>query len=371
MKQVLKYTGYVLLLVAVGYLLWRFYYIIGWVLIAAVLSFIGQPLVNFFDRLHIRRFRLPHSMSALLALMVIVLVCIGLIAIFIPLIVKQAETIAKIDVNGLAHQLEGPLAWLDQKLHQFGAIPDGQTLQDFVVTRVKSVVNLQSIGGALGGFISAAGSIFVGFFAILFIAFFFLKDETMFQEGLKLLIPVDHHDSTNKVLNDSKNLLIRYFIGIFLEIIGVMSLITIGLWILGIKNALLIGFFGGMMNIIPYLGPFIGSVIGISLGITSTLAFGNYGELFPEILKMLGVFLVVNFIDNNILVPVIYSRSVKSHPLEIFIVIIMGGGIAGLPGMLLAVPVYTILRVIAREFFQEFRVIRKLTESMDEEDSII
>ena len=173
MKQVLKYTGYLLLLAAAGYLLWRFYYIIGWVLLAAVLSFIGQPLVRFFDRLHIRRFRLPHSMSALLALFVIVLICFGLVAIFIPLIVNQAETISRIDVNGLAHQLEGPLHWLDQKLHQFGAVPEGQTLQDFVVSRVKSVVNLQNIGGALGGFLSAAGNLFVGFFAILFIAFFF------------------------------------------------------------------------------------------------------------------------------------------------------------------------------------------------------
>jgi predicted PurR-regulated permease PerM len=176
---------------------------------------------------------------------------------------------------------------------------------------------------------------------------------------------VNHHDATNKVIADSKNLLMRYFIGIFTEVLGVMSLITIGLWIFGVKNALLIGFFGGIMNIIPYLGPFIGTVIGISLGITSTLAFGNYNELGPEILKMAGVFLVVNFIDNNILVPIIYSKSVKSHPLEIFIVIIMGGGIAGLAGMLLAVPVYTILRVIAREFFQEFRVVRKLTEKIE------
>lgn len=119
------------------------------------------------------------------------------------------------------------------------------------------------------------------------------------------------------------------------------------------------------MNIIPYLGPIIGSVIGISLGITSTLAFGSFNELLSVILKLTGVFIVVNFIDNNILVPMIYSKSVKSHPLEIFIVIIMGGGIAGLPGMLLAVPVYTLLRVIAKEFFNQFRVIKKLTETMD------
>lgn len=119
------------------------------------------------------------------------------------------------------------------------------------------------------------------------------------------------------------------------------------------------------MNIIPYLGPIIGSVIGITLGITGTLAFGSFNELLPVIIKLAGVFIVVNFIDNNILVPMIYSKSVKSHPLEIFLVIIMGGGLAGLPGMLLAVPVYTLLRVIAKEFFNQFRVVKKITETMN------
>jgi predicted PurR-regulated permease PerM len=144
-----------------------------------------------------------------------------------------------------------------------------------------------------------------------------------------------------------------------------MSLITIGLLIFGVKNALLIGFFGGIMNIIPYLGPVIGSAIGITLGITSTLATGSFNELLPVVIKLAGVFIVVNFIDNNILVPLIYSKSVKSHPLEIFLVIIIGGGLAGLVGMLLAVPVYTLLRVIAKEFFQQFRVVKKLTDSID------
>jgi predicted PurR-regulated permease PerM len=231
---------------------------------------------------------------------------------------------------------------------------------------MKSVVNIKSVGSFLSGFINAAGNIFIGLFSILFIAFFFLKDENMFEKSLLLVIPEKHHKATRNVIADSKNLLVRYFVGVFLEVIGVMSLITIGLWILGVKNALLIGFFGGIMNIIPYLGPVIGSVIGITLGITGTLAFGSYSELLPVLFKLAGVFIVVNFIDNNILVPMIYSRSVKSHPLEIFIVIIMGGGLAGLPGMLLAVPVYTLLRVIAKEFFQQFRVVKKLTETMDD-----
>jgi predicted PurR-regulated permease PerM len=366
MKQVLKYTGYVLLVLIIGFLIWKFYYIIGWVLIAAVLSFTGEPLVRFFDKIHIKKIRMPHSLSAVLALVVIVLLFLGLLAIFVPMIINEAQTISKIDVDRLGQNLQGPMQWVDGRLHEFGVIPDGQTMQDFIAGKVKSIVNLGNVGSLLSSFISAAGNIFIGLFSILFIAFFFLKDQNMFEEGLLLVIPEKQHNATRRVIADSKNLLIRYFIGVFLEVIGVMSLITIGLWILGVKNALLIGFFGGIMNIIPYLGPVIGSVIGITLGITGTLAFGSFNELLPEILKLAGVFIVVNFIDNNILVPMIYSKSVKSHPLEIFLIIIIGGGLAGLPGMLLAVPVYTLLRVIAKEFFNQFRVVQKITETMDQ-----
>lgn len=367
MKQVLKYAGYILILFIAGYLIYRFYYIIIWVLVAAVLSFIGQPLVKFFDRLHIRKIKIPHTVSTILSLLVIVLAFLSLIAIFVPLIISQADTISRIDVSQLAANLQGPMQWMDEQFHHFGAIPDGQTFQDFLVDKAKSVVNLGSVGALIGKFISAAGSLFIGLFSILFIAFFFLKDENMFEEGLLLLIPERNHESTRKVIAESKSLLVRYYIGVLLELLGVMSLITIGLLILGVKNALLIGFFGGLMNIIPYLGPVIGTVVGLILGVSSTLASGAYGQLFPLSAKLIIVFLVSNFIDNNILVPLIYSKSVKSHPLEIFLVIIIGGGLAGLVGMLLAVPVYTLLRVIAREFLQEFRVVKKLTQTIEKE----
>jgi predicted PurR-regulated permease PerM len=367
MKQVLKYTGYILVLLIIGYMIWQFSYIIAWVLIAAVLSFMGQPLVRLFDRIHIKKLRIPHFLSALLSLIVIVIIFLGLIAVFVPLIINQAETISRINVDQLAQNLQGPLQWLDEKLHMLGAIPAGQTIQDFLVDKAKTVVNLGNVGSLLGNFISVAGNIFIGLFSILFVAFFFLKDDNMFEESLLLFVPTKHHLGTRKVVAESKNLLVRYYVGVVLELISVMSLIAIGLWIFGVKNAILIGFFGGIMNIIPYLGPIIGSLIGLVLGVTSTLAAGSYDEILPVLLKLAGVFIVVNFIDNNILVPYIYSKSVKSHPLEIFLVIIIGGGIAGLLGMLLAVPVYTLLRVIAKEFFQQFRVVKKLTETIDKD----
>ncbi len=366
MKQILKYAGYILALGVFGYMVWRFSYMIAWILAAAVLSFVGHPLVRFFDSLRIKKLRIPHALSALMALAIILLVMLGLLAIFVPLIVGQANTIAEIDINRLAANLQGPLQWIDEQLHLLGAIPDGQSMQQFLVAKAKSVVNLGSVPGLLNNIFSVAGNIFIAIFSVFFIAFFFLKDENMFEDILLLVVPEKHHPATLKVVADSKNLLMRYFIGIMAEILGIMSLITLGLWLFGIENALLIGFFGAVMNIIPYLGPVIGTIIGTTLGITATLASGAFDQLMPVTLKILGVFLAANFVDNNILIPVIYSKSVKSHPLEIYFVIIIGGSLAGLPGMILAVPVYTVLRVIAKEFFQSFRIVKKLTAAMED-----
>jgi len=367
MKQVLKYTSYIALVALAGFLIWRFWFMIAWVLVAAIISFLGKPLVSFFDHLHIRKLSLPHSVAALLALLAIVLMFLAIIAIFVPLIIEQAQTISKIDISLLAQNLKGPLHWLEIKLQGFGLIPSGMNIQDYIVNNAKSVVNLGFFATFIKGFLSAAGNIFIGLFSILFISFFFLKDEALFEEALLLLVPEKHLESTHKVLVESKNLLRRYFGGIVIELMCMMTIITVSLWILGVKNALLIGFFGCVMNIIPYLGPVIGTAVGLVLGMTASLATGAYSELFPIFLKLLGVFLGANFIDSHFLVPFIYSSSVKAHPLEIFLIIIIGGSLAGIVGMLLAVPTYTVLRVIGREFFQQNRLIKKLTEKIDQD----
>lgn len=365
MDKAVKYFGYFILLVFVVFMILKFSFIIGWIMIAAVLSFIGHPLVSFFSRFRLRKWYLPRSVAALLALIVIVFLFVGLLAIFVPLIAKQAETISRIDISKVAQSLQQPLQWLDDQGHSLGVISDGQSLQDAVLVKVKSIVNFSSVSGILNNIIGAAGSFIVGIFSVLFIAFFFIKDENLFQESLLLLIPTKHHKAVKNVIVDSKHLLMRYFIGVLLEILCVMSIITLGLLIFGVENALLIGFFGGLMNMIPYIGPVIGSTIALMLGITATLANGSYGEVMPVVLKLSGILLVANFIDNNVLAPFIYSNSVKAHPLEIFFVIIIAGSLAGILGMLLAIPVYTVLRVIARKFFNNFRIVRKLTQEIN------
>jgi len=364
MNRYMKPLGSVLLILVLGYLAWKFSFLIVYILIAAVVSFIGQPIVRYLDNFRIRKFRIPHSIGVLLTLIFLLVCFLSIFAIFVPLIIRQAQAIASIDTNILAMHLEQPIKWLEEELSLLGIIPVGETLQSYLADRAKSILSVTNISGALGNIFSFAGSFFIGLFSVIFIAFFFLKEEKMFENMILATVPVKHHEAVRNVLEDSKALLKRYFIGLVFELLGVMTVITIGLWIFGVKNALLIGFFGGLMNIIPYLGPLIGTLLGLLIATTSGLATGEVETLLPTILKVGGVCAVANYIDNLLLQPLIYSSSVKAHPLEIFFVIIIGGSLAGITGMLLAIPIYTVLRVIGREFFSKFRVVKKLTEDI-------
>jgi predicted PurR-regulated permease PerM len=127
---------------------------------------------------------------------------------------------------------------------------------------------------------------------------------------------------------------------------------------------LLIGLIAALFNVIPYLGPIIGGTIGVALGIATHLDLEFYSQLLPLIFKMTGVFVTVQLIDNFVFQPLIFSNSVNAHPLEIFIVLLMAGSLAGIAGMILAIPMYTVIRVFAKEFFNKFKVVKKLTKNI-------
>ena len=146
----------------------------------------------------------------------------------------------------------------------------------------------------------------------------------------------------------------------------ILTLVTLGMTIIGVgfRHGVVIGLVAAVLNIIPYLGPWIGAAIGVVLGVASHLYLDFSTELLPLIGYMVAVFTVVQITDNAIFQPVIFGTSVKAHPLEIFIVIIVAASLAGVVGMILAIPAYTVLRVFAKEFFNNFRVIQKLTEKI-------
>lgn len=364
MNRTLKLTGTILFIVAGLLFVWYFSSIVFYILTAAVLSVIGRPVVHFLDSLKIGKLRFPHNLSTILTLLLMILIALSLVAVFVPLIAQQARDIASIDANELYQAFEGPIAALNSTLRQVGVLQPGQGVQEALLGELHSIASIATFANAFNYIISFTGSFFMSAFSILFISFFFLKDEKLFLNAFMLLIPVKYHESATRILNEVKRLLTRYFLGLCLEVVSMITLISLGLTIFGVRNALLIGFIGGLMNIIPYLGPLIGGAIGIIIGITGSLSMGAYASVLPLSLSILGVFAGANLVDNILLQPVIYSTSVKAHPIEIFLVIIVAGSLFGITGMILAVPAYTVIRVVLREFFSEMRLVQKLTEKM-------
>ena len=223
---------------------------------------------------------------------------------------------------------------------------------------------------------SLVASVFVALFSVMFISFFFLKDDTLFERIICALVPDRHEDQVGKTLNDIKQLLSRYFVGLIIEMLGVALVDFLGLWLIArltFSYAIGIAFIAGLLNVIPYVGPIIGEAIGVVFGIILKLGTGAGLDVNIWIfaLIILAIMLAAQLIDNFIYQPLIYSTSIKAHPLEIFIVFLMAGHIGGAVGMLVAIPAYTVVRVIAIRFLYRYKAIKRLIPDLSEENKII
>ncbi len=351
-------------LILLGFLAWYFSNILIYILVATVLSLIGRRLVRLLDRIRIGRFQFPHTLSALITLLVIFGAIGGIFALVVPMLINQAAELSNIDTQAIVDTYRPLLAEWDQYLIEHGMIEGDQSLETMIAEKVSEIVGKVNVSDILGSLIDVTGSVFWAVFAIGFITFFFLKNERMLLNGIMLFTPLDLQTEIKHVYIKTIRLLSRYFTGLLLDLTIVISLITIGMWAFGMDNALMIGIFAGMMNVVPYIGPLIGAGIALVIGLTSNMEPGVLENLLPMVAKILGVLVAVNLLDALLIQPTIYSNRVKAHPLEIFLVILISGSAAGIVGMILAIPTYTVLRIIGKEFFSKWRFIRKITEKI-------
>jgi predicted PurR-regulated permease PerM len=363
-----KYLLIAFVILLIGFVICYLQMIVLYVCIAVIISLIGQPLVRMFSSLRFKRLSLPDSVSALLALTTITFILGFLVSMFIPLLVEEVRIIGKINPNEVITTFKEPLQNLNYDLQRFQIhYGNGESLEKYLATQLTSVFGFQEVSSYAQGMVSFTTGLIGGTFVVLFMAFFFMKDEHLIYNTVLLLTPPKHIEVIKEILKDTKRLLTKYFIGILLDMLFVTILTTISLSVLGVKNSLLIGMFAGIMNVIPYVGPLIAAAFGILIGVTSNLELEFYTQLLPLIYKIALTFLVIQLIDAIIFQPLVISNIVKAHPLEIFIVILIAGTLAGIGGMIIAVPVYTILRIIAKEFLNNFKIVQKLTAELDEE----
>lgn len=367
LRNILIFFGIILLLCCV----WFFRRIVVYILVSGVLSIMGRPLVDLICRIRIKKWALPRAMGALITILIIWAVIILFFAIFVPLVTRQIKYFSSIDSHKIVEIAAGPITKVENVFRAFNKdFTNDITVQDYIVKKVAGVLNINMIQNVINSLISILGNIIIAIFSITFITFFFLKDQRLFFESILMWVPDKYVDNVTRAFYSIKKLLTRYFIGIVIQSTCIMTLVTIGMTIAGIdfQQALVMGLILGILNVIPYVGPWIGLAIALIMGIASHINQDFNTVVIPLITYMILVEAITHLIDNVVFQPVIFSNSVKAHPLEIFIVVLAAGFAAGVPGMIFGIPAYTVIRVLAREFFYNFKAVQRITSSLSSEN---
>ncbi|MBR1626208.1 MAG: AI-2E family transporter [Bacteroidales bacterium] len=359
---------WILIIVGVGivlYALWYFRFIVLCIFIALILSIIGQPLMNLLDKIKVGSFRFNKSLCSAVTLIVEFGIISSVVYLLVPLIISQAQDFSSIDVNVLERSYAAPLKEVNEFIAKYNLLPDNLNLEEYISNSVMSVLNTIKLPQIAQVALSLVGKLGMGILIIAFITFFFLKDSHIVTKFIDAVTPDKYLNEVHNIIKNSRHLITRYFIGVFCEIMLMIIMLSIGFSIAGFTNAILIACICGIMVILPYIGVIIGGGIGLIILVTGTLATDPNANILVIVITYICIFIGVKLIDDFLLQPSIYSKSVKAKPLEIFLIILMAGEIGGIVGMILAIPVYTFLRIIAKEFFSKWKFIRSLTKGIE------
>lgn len=352
----------------IAWLLFRqFGSVVVYVLLAGVVSLIAKPLKMMLAKIRIKGHRAPDWFLAILSILLILVIFCGIIAGLAPMVKEVISDVASVTGDTSLGAISSNLAELNAYLVNTFDLDPGFRIEVAILHQVKSLINVNIFGNVIGSVASALASFGIGLFSVVFIAFFFIRDEKLFSRIICALAPDRHEDEVAQSLSDVEHLLSRYFIGLIVEMSCVGLIDFLGLWAIArleLGTAIGIGFMAGLLNIIPYVGPLLGGVLGTIIAMTIRycgagacgLDIGFWGFLAI----LVAVFVLAQLVDNFILQPVIYSTSIQASPLEIFIVMLLAGTMGGILGMLTAIPAYTVVRVVAGRFFPQVKFIRRL-----------
>lgn len=358
---------------AVAWLCWYFRSVLVYIIIAFVVSLMGQPVMRLLRKIRIKGKPAPDGLLAGISIVLILLAAALFVTQFIPVvsgIIRDASSMHAADLpyNRLIEQVN---EWLLALFPNLGRDFD---ILEAMMNRLQAAANFSNVSWVIEVIASAVASIGVGLFSVIFISFFFIKDQKLFGKILCALVPERIEASVDSMISDITHLLSRYFIGLSIEVLGVIFVDFLGLWLIariGADYAIGIAFIAGVLNVIPYVGPLLGEAIGVLFCVVLKYGAG-VGLPIPIwafALVVLAIMLTAQLIDNFVYQPLIYSTSIKATPLEIFIVLLLASRIGGTVGLLVGIPAYTVVRVIAIRFYSHKKAVRRLIPDLDKENT--
>jgi predicted PurR-regulated permease PerM len=351
---ILRSLGILLGIFLLVYFLYAIQSVIIYIIIAGILSLIARPIILFLRR----KLKFPNTIAVVFTMVLMLGLLTGLIAMFIPLITEQGKSLSLLEVDKLQENVQQIFNQTTTYLSSKGIDVLGELQNVDFASQFKEIPNL------LNYVLGAVGSLSVGLFSVLFISFFFMKDSQLLKKGVLAIIPNGTEGRFSKSLETINDLLSRYFIGLLFQITILFILYTVILLIFNIDNAIVIAFLCALLNLIPYIGPMIGAIIMFVLSMISNIGLDFQTEILSTSLWILFWYLIAQLVDNFASQPLIFSKTTKSHPLEIFLIIIIGGLLFGIVGMITAIPMYTALKVILKEFLSDNKIVKSLTKDI-------
>lgn len=338
------------------YFLYQIQSVIVYISVAVVISLIGRPIVFF-----LRRFlKFNNTLAVITTMVLFVALLAGLVSLFIPLVAEQSHNLSLLNIDQLQSNVED-LYREFVTYFKLNRIDIEQSIKD---SGFLTSIDYSVIPNFLNSFVSGLGSFSIALFSILFISFFFLKDSQLFQAGIMTFVPDKNELRVKKSIVKIKDLLSRYFVGLIFQISILFVIYTIVLLFVGINNAIVIAFLCALLNLIPYIGPLVSAFLMILLSMSSNLGQDFRDVILPDTAWVMLGFVIAQLVDNFFSQPFIFSKSVKSHPLEIFLVIIIAGILFGVVGMIVAIPSYTALKVVLKEFLSDNKIVKRITQDL-------
>jgi predicted PurR-regulated permease PerM len=348
----------VLQLLGLCVLVWLLYQLktlLIYMLIAGVVSLIGRPINHFL----MKRLKMRAVLATSISIVLLLGILISLFSLFVPLLVQQGENLSLLDVD----LLKANIQTLVEEISAYFQLDNSFWQQQFSVDNLFQNVNFGLLPQLLNETLELLGGFTIGLFSVVFILFFFLKDSHLQERIILALVNDNVNDRVEKSIDKTKGLLSRYFLGLLLQISILLVINSVVLSVFAVENAFIIAFLCALLNLIPYLGPIIGAVLMLILTMSSFIGADFSTVILPKTIYVMIGFFVGQLVDNFFSQPFIFSNSVKSHPLEIFIVILASGTLLGPVGMIIAIPLYTTMKVIAQEFLAENKIVKSLTKN--------
>jgi predicted PurR-regulated permease PerM len=353
---ILRALGIILSIALLLFFLYKIQSVIVYIAVAAVTSLIGRPIVLFLRR----KLKFNNIFAVIITMVFLIGLMVGLVGLFIPLVVEQGQNLSLLNIE----QLQGNVENLYDEIVTYFEFNNIDVEQSIKESNLLSKLDFALIPEFLNSVVSGFGSFSIGLFSVLFISFFFLKDSKLFEDGIMTFVPNGNEMQSKTSFNKIKDLLSRYFVGLIFQILILFVIYTIVLLVFGIKNAIVIAFLCALLNLVPYVGPLVSAFLMLTLSMSSNLGQNFSDVILPKTTYVMIGFVIAQLVDNFFSQPYIFSKSVKSHPLEIFLVIIIAGILFGIMGMIVAIPTYTALKVILKEFLSEYKVVKKLTKGL-------